>query len=179
MSSTTRSAVALVLFLSSLASTVGADDWPQWQGPNRDGITAESGLLKSWPEGGPTRIWLFENCGSGYAGFSIAGGKLFTMGGRDDTCQLIALDANTGEELWSVDLGPMLENDWGHGPRSTPTVDGGLVFALGGKGTLVCVRAEDGSEVWRTHLVDDLAGTEPNWGYAESVLIDGDQLVCT
>lgn len=171
-------AAALLLILSTCAPA-WADDWPQWQGPNRDCMTAETGLLKSWPEGGPERVWLYENCGAGYAGFSIVDGKLFTMGGRDDTCQLIALDANTGQELWSVDLGPMLKNDWGGGPRSTPTVEDGLVYALGGKGVLVCVHASDGREIWRTDLQNDLAGTEPTWGYAESVLLDGDLIVCT
>jgi len=179
MSHATRPAAALLLSILTTLSSVSANDWPQWQGPHRDGMTEETGLMKSWPEGGPERVWLFENCGSGYAGFSIVGDKLFTMAGRDDKCQLIALDANTGKELWSVELGPMLENDWGNGPRSTPTVENGFVYALGGKGTLVCVRAKDRSEVWRTNLIDDLAGTEPNWGYAESVLLDGDLLLCT
>jgi outer membrane protein assembly factor BamB len=179
MSHAARPAVALLLLTLTTYSAAYANDWPQWQGPHRDCMTEETGLLQSWPEGGPERVWLFENCGAGYAGFSIVDGRLFTMGGRDDKCQLIALDANTGHELWSVDLGPMLKNDWGDGPRSTPTVENGLVYALGGKGTLVCVRAEDGSEIWRTNLEDDLAGTEPNWGYAESVLLDGDLLLCT
>ena len=179
MSHATRPAAALLFSILTTLSSASANDWPQWQGPHRDCMSAETGLLKSWPEGGPERVWLFENCGSGYAGFSIVGDKLFTMAGRDEKCRLIALDANTGKELWAVDLGPMLENDWGDGPRSTPTVENGLVYALGGKGTLVCVRAKDGSEVWRTNLIDDLAGTEPNWGYAESVLLDGDLLLCT
>lgn len=185
---------SFILVLSACASAVTAADWPQWLGPHRDGNTEETGLLKEWPEGGPELAWLFEDGGYGYAGFSVVDGVLYTMGGRptpkgeddaeasDDVekqCQLIALDANTGKELWHVDLGPMLENDWGGGPRSTPTVENGLVYALGGKGTLVCVKAKDGSEVWRTHLVDDLNGTEPNWGYCESVLLDGDLLLCT
>lgn len=184
MSFIVRSTAALILTVSSIAPVVAAD-WPQWLGPRRDGLTEETGLLKEWPESGPKRLWLFEDCGFGYAGFSIVDGVLYTMGGRptegdaEKTCQLIALDANTGKELWHVDMGPMLENDWGGGPRSTPTVKNGFVYALGGKGTLVCVRAKDGSEVWRSHLVDELGGTEPNWGYCESVLIDGDMLLCT
>jgi outer membrane protein assembly factor BamB len=174
-----RLAAAISLSLITLSTTAATYEWPQWQGPNRNGLSDEAGLLKTWPEGGPDRVWLFSDCGYGYAGFSVVGGRLFTMGGRDDTCQLIALDANTGKELWSVNLGPMLENDWGDGPRSTPTVDDEMVYALGGQGTLACVRAADGSEVWRINLVDDLSGTEPNWGYCESVLIDGDLLICT
>ncbi len=206
MKPATRPAAVLFTFLALFAPAVGSD-WPQWQGPERDAVSQETGLAKSWPEGGPPRVWMFENAGYGYAGFSIVDGVLFTMGGRptpkveasdeeantenevdeeavkedpiESRCELIALNAVTGQELWSVDLGPMLKNDWGGGPRSTPTVENGLVYALGGKGTLVCVRAKDGSEVWRTNLVDDLDGTTPNWGYAESVLLDGDLLLCT
>ncbi len=178
MSCSNRLSVVALLFGTSLAQAA-TYDWPQWQGPRRDNSTAETGLLKSWSEGGPEGMWLFDDCGYGYAGFSIVDGKLFTMGGRAEKCQLIALDAESGEELWYVSLGPMLENDWGGGPRSTPTVENGFVYALGGKGALVCVRAQDGSEVWRAHLQDDLHGTEPTWGYSESVLVDGDLLLCT
>jgi len=178
MNVATRPAAALLLFLLTSASAAAAD-WPQWQGPNRDSMTAETGLLKAWPEAGPERTWLFENCGSGYSGCAIVGDKLYTMGGRDDKCQLVALDANTGKELWSTDMGPMLKNDWGDGPRATPTVEKGLIYTMSGKGMLVCVRAADGRQVWRTSLLDDLAGTEPNWGYCESVLVDGDRLLCT
>jgi outer membrane protein assembly factor BamB len=178
-------AAAVIGSFSSLAAEAAPHDWPQWRGPNRDDLTTETGLLQDWPEGGPERVWLFEDCGFGYAGCSIVDGVLFTMGGRptgdgaEKQCQLIALDANTGKELWHVDLGPMYENDWGGGPRSTPTVENGLVYALGARGTLVCVHAKDGSEVWRTHLQDELKGTEPQWGYSESVLLDGDKLLCT
>lgn len=210
-----RRAAAIFLFSALAAPAIStaalAADWPQWLGPKRDGLTEETGLLKEWPTAGPERVWLFEDCGYGYAGFSIVDGVLYTMGGRptaadevaadeapadqsessdeatandsaekiDKKCQLIALDANTGQELWHVELGPMLENDWGGGPRSTPTVDNGRVYALGGKGTLVAVDAKSGREIWRTNLVEDLQGTEPNWGYCESVLIDGDKLLCT
>jgi outer membrane protein assembly factor BamB len=172
-------AAVVVAFLISPATHAAADDWPQWKGPRRDGLSAETGLLKSWPDGGPQRVWLFENCGTGYAGPAIVDGRMFIQGGRDGQCQLLALDANTGRELWAVALGEEYTNDWGDGPRSTPTVENGLIYALGARGDLVCVRAADGSEVWRTNLQNDLAGTEPQWGYCESVLVDGDRLLCT
>src|SRR3954465_1449344 len=88
-------------------------DWPQWRGPNRDDVSKETGLLKSWPEGGPKRVWLYEQGGSGYSGPAIAGGKLFTLGTRDNSEVLLALDANTGKELWSASLGDILGNGWG------------------------------------------------------------------
>lgn len=169
--------IALLLVAGSAKATEPYE-WPQWQGPYRNGLTDETGLLKSWPEKGPKRIWLYENAGVGYSGPAIVDGRLYTMGARDGTCLLLALDANTGREIWAAPLGPVLENDWGNGPRGTPTVDGQFVYALSGLGTLVCVRAQDGSEVWRTTM-EDLGGEVPNWGYTESVLIDGDRLLCT
>jgi len=170
---------ALVLVVLMAANVAVADDWPQWLGPQRDGLSRETGLLQSWPDGGPKRLWLFDNCGVGYAGPAIVDGRMYLLGGRDGVCQLLALNANTGEELWSLDLGPLYENDWGDGPRATPTVENGLIYVMGAKGALVCVRASDGREIWRTDLQADLAGTEPKWGYSESVLIDGDLLLCT
>src|SRR6188508_3751606 len=77
-------------------------DWPQWRGPNRDDVSKETGLLKSWPQGGPKKLWSYENAGNGYSGPAIAGGKLFTLGTRENAEVLIALDANTGKELWTA-----------------------------------------------------------------------------
>src|SRR5213080_3098506 len=77
-----------------------AGDWPQWRGPDRADVSTETGLLKEWPAGGPRRAWLYKNAGNGYSGPAISGGKLFTMGTRKDAEILIALNANTGEELW-------------------------------------------------------------------------------
>ena len=175
---TSRIAGAAGLLLVASWAMAQSHDWPQWQGPTRDGLTDETGLLKYWPEGGPRRLWLFDNCGAGYAGPAVVDGRLFILGARGSDCHLLAIDVESGRELWSVALGPALENDWGGGPRATPTVEDGLVYALGGKGVLVCVRADDGREVWRVPM-QDFGGREPQWGYSESVLIDGDQLVCT
>ena len=172
-------AVVLVAGMGSHPGPAPAEDWPQWKGPRRDGLSAETGLIKEWPEGGPQRVWLFEDCGTGYAGPAIVDDRMYILGGRDGQCLLLALDVNTGDELWAVALGEEYFNDWGDGPRSTPTVENGLIYAMSARGDLVCVRAADGSEVWRTNLQNDLAGTEPQWGYSESVLIDGDRLLCT
>jgi outer membrane protein assembly factor BamB len=153
-------------------------DWPQWRGPDRTDISKETGLLKAWPAGGPKRVWLYENGGNAYSGPAIVAGKLYTMGTRDNAEILLALDANTGKELWATPLGGILENGWGGGPRSTPTFSGGQLFALSGKGHLACVNAADGKIVWQKKLTD-LGGKVPSWGYTESVLVDGDRVVCT
>ncbi|MEQ8846742.1 PQQ-binding-like beta-propeller repeat protein [Botrimarina sp.] len=169
--------LGLALLLSASA-TAHARDWPQWMGPQRDGLTSETGLLKEWPEGGPKRVWLNREVGLGYSGPAIADGKLYTLGSRDGVEQLIALDADTGDELWAVDLGQEYENDWGNGPRNTPTVDDGRVYALAARGALVCVSADSGDPIWKKQL-QDFGGETPNWGYAESPLVDDGRVVVT
>jgi outer membrane protein assembly factor BamB len=153
-------------------------DWPQWRGPDRSDVSKETGLLKKWPAEGPKRLWLFENAGNGYSGPAIANGKYFTIGTRDNSECVIALDANIGKELWTAKLGGELENRWGGGPRGTPTVDGDRVYALSGKGDLACINVADGKVLW-TASMTGMGGKTPNWGYTESVLVDGDKVVCT
>jgi outer membrane protein assembly factor BamB len=160
------------------SASAGDFDWPQWGGPDRSNVSKETALLKVWPEGGPKQVWIYRNAGSGYSGPAIVAGKLFTMGTRDNSEILIALDANTGAELWTSKIGPILENDWGNGPRGTPTVDGERVYAMGGKGDLVCAAATDGKELWRAGMAS-LGGEIPAWGYTESPLVDGDRVICT
>lgn len=155
-----------------------AGDWPQWRGPQRNDVQTESGLLKQWPEAGPKQLWLYRQAGSGYAGFAVVGEQLFTMGTRDGNEVLLALDANSGKELWVTPIGKLLTNRWGDGPRGTPTVDGTRVYALGGQGALICAEAATGKLVW-TRKMQELGGTTPGWGYTESVLVDGDAVLCT
>lgn len=159
--------------------TAAAKDWTQWRGEQRQGHSPDTGLLKSWPEGGPKRVWLFEDCGKGYSGPSIADGRIFIMGTREDMTQLICLSEAEGKELWATDFDVVYSNGWGDGPRSTPTVDGDLVYALSGKGTLICAKVSDGAIVWKKHLVRDFGGEVQSWGYTESVLIDAERLICT
>ncbi len=164
------------LLASALVTT--AADWPQWRGADRSDISKETGLLKHWPEGGPKLAWLNKDVGLGYSGYAIVGGKLFTMGLRGDEELLIAVDAKTGMEQWATPVGPILKNNWGDGPRATPTVDGDLVFAMSGTGTLVAAKVADGKEVWKTTMREHGGGT-PGWGFCESVLVDEGKVICT
>ena len=156
-----------------------AGDWPQWRGPNRDDISPETGLLKEWPSDGPKRVWLHEDGGLGYAGFSVAGGKLYTMGLFDAEEKLLCLDAATGKKLWDAPVGAIYKNGWGDGPRSTPTVAGGKVFAIGGNGDLLCADAATGKKEWSVSLTKDLGGKLQSWGYTESPFVDGDVVIVT
>lgn len=174
-----RSLIALIAIASVGGSALAANfDWPQWRGPNRDDVSKETGLLKSWSQGGPKRLWLYEHGGNGYSGPAVAGGKLFTLGTRDNSEVLLALDANTGKELWTAPLGGILDNGWGGGPRGTPFVDGDYVYAMSGKGNVACVNIGDGKVLWQKSM-SSLGGKTPGWGYTESVLVDGDRVVCT
>ncbi|NIL95686.1 MAG: PQQ-binding-like beta-propeller repeat protein [Planctomycetales bacterium] len=152
--------------------------WPQFRGPDRTDVSWEKGILKKWPPGGPPRVWLYRDTGVGYSGPAIAGGRLFIMGARDGSEQLMALDAASGKPLWSIELGEEFENRWGNGPRGTPTVDGPWVYALSARGNLVSASVTDGRVRWK-RTMQQLGGSIPNWGYCESVLVDGDRLVCT
>lgn len=174
-----RLAYLLSAFLISSLPAVGAD-WPQWRGPNRDDISKETGLLKSWPEGGPKLLWTFEDAGVGYSAPAIVGDRLFAMGSDETKEYVYALDLKTQKKLWSVEMGPFYKNGNGSGPRGTPTVDGDFLYCLTAPGELLCIRAKDGDIAWRTNLRKDLGGQGANsWGYSEAVLIDGDKVVCT
>ncbi len=171
-------AVSSLLALSLTLRVAAANDWPQWRGLDRTDVSQETGVLKQWPEGGPKQVWLNKDAGLGYSGFSIVGGKLFTMGARGETEFLIALDANTGKQLWCTEIGALLTNNWGDGPRGTPTVDADRVYALGGQGTLVCCDVAGGKLLWKKTM-KELGGKVPQWGYTESPLVDGKLVVCT
>ena len=171
---------ALVAFLCQSLSAAQMD-WPQWRGPNRDGLSAETGLLKEWPKEGPPLLWKATGLGAGYSGVSLAGQSILTMGEQADANHVLALNRADGKILWSTRLGKAGAPGWGGfaGPRATPTVEGSLVFALGQYGEVICVKAEDGKEVWRKHLTTDFGGPMVEWGFSESPLVDGDQVLFT
>lgn len=175
--------LGLVLCLCVGGSLTGAD-WPQWRGPDRSGVSKETGLLKSWPKEGPKLVWTFKNAGIGFSAPTVADGVLYVLGTRGEEEVVLALDANKGTELWVAKIGPIFtfkSNVWGDGPRGSATVDGERVYALGGQGDLVCLSTKDkGKELWRKNLIKDFGGEMmTEWGYSESPLVDGDALVCT
>jgi outer membrane protein assembly factor BamB len=190
-----RSAIFWVAFVLLLPTSLPAGDWPQWRGPNRDGVANETGLLKSWPKGRPPLLWTYTNAGIGYSGPAVVGDRLFLMGARDETESVFALDlknaqGNTVKETWSAKIGPLFTwkgNSFNAGPSATPTVDGELLYALGGQGQLVCVETATGKERWRKNLPVEMAaevnpiGGGPEklgWGFTWSPLVDGDRLIC-
>lgn len=175
-----KNSCLLFLFLYALLSGTFAKDWPTWRGADRTDLSDESGLLDAWPEAGPERVWLFDEAGIGYAGFAIVDNVLYTMGAENNETSLFALDAKTGKEAWRLKLDGYFDGmpKWGDGPRGTPTVDEGHIYALAGNGTLICASTA-GKEVWRVSLTNDFGGSVPKWGYSESPLIEGDKVIVT
>jgi outer membrane protein assembly factor BamB len=171
---------SLLLVCLTVVSAARADDWPQWRGPNRDDVSKEKGLLKSWPKDGPKLLWTHKDAGAGYSGMAVVGDRVYTLFADDKNEYILALDVDKGTKVWATDIGPRLSQGMGDGPRSTPTVDGDFIYALSGKGELACVKAKDGEKVWHVSLPSDLGGKMMSgWGWSESPLVDGDKVICT
>lgn len=168
--------LTIALSLGLLASVTLAADWPQFRGPNRDGISRETGLLKSWPAGGPKVLWKTE-AGEGFSHVTISNGRLFTMYGEGSNEVAVALDAATGKPVWKTGLGPKFISDQGNGPRSTPTVDGGMVYTLTAGGRLAALNAADGKKVWEHDLRAKFGAEPPQWGISTSPLVEGNLLL--
>ena len=171
-----RSVAVLLLVLTANLSSAQqkSQDWNQWRGPLRNGISAETGLLKKWPDEGPPLAWQTRGLGRGFSSVVVSNGKLFTMGKRQGGVFLIALNAKDGSELWATPLGNNAN------PNCTPTVDGKFVFALSLGGDLVCADTETGKLIWKKNYAQEFGGRMmSSWGYSESPLVDGNSLICT
>jgi len=161
--------------------------WPQFRGPERNGVSPDTGLLTEWPENGPPLVWKARGAGRGYASVAIVGDKLYTMGdglsiAEDADEYAVCFNLADGAFVWKAKLGrPWASGqpDW-QSSRSTPTVDGELLYVLTPHGELICLESASGAERWRKHMERDFGGKKGDgWGYSESVLIDGDRLICT
>jgi outer membrane protein assembly factor BamB len=168
--------------VGAAAAPRGGGDWPQWRGPDRTGVSRETGLLKSWPAEGPRLLWKAQGLGGGHSTPSIARGRIFGMSYRGDDEYVWALEATAGKPVWSTriasanySIGPQAHA----GSASTPTVDGDRLYTLGESGDLVCLQVADGKLLWQKSLVQEFGGSVPRWGYSESPLVDGDKVIAT
>ncbi|MFN7920634.1 MAG: PQQ-binding-like beta-propeller repeat protein [Bryobacteraceae bacterium] len=166
---------ALICF--ALLSAAFAEDWPQWRGIDRDGKSPEKGLLAKWPSGGPAVAWSVNGMGEGYSAVSISQGRVFTLGQHGDTESVIALDAATGKKLWQTAIGGGYHERRGDGPRSVPTVQGDRLWAYAADGSLASLESKTGKRLWTVNAVKDFGGSVPHWGYSESPLIDGNNVI--
>jgi len=160
----------------SVAAIQAASDWPQWQGPDRTGVSKETGLLQQWPSSGPTVVWTATGLGTGYGSTAVAANRVFVQGARMGKSFVIAYDRATGKEVWSKPLGATENNDQGPGPRGTPTVDGDRVYILSEAGDLYGLKT-DGTEVWHRNILREFGGRQLRWLISESPLVDGPHLI--
>jgi outer membrane protein assembly factor BamB len=172
------SSLLLTLALAA-AAPLKPTDWPQWRGPNRDGVSGEKNLLQKWPDGGPTKLWTAADLGGGYGTPSIAAGKIYGVGKFGNEEKVWALNEADGKPAWSTPFAEAVKVGYGEGGRSTPTYADGKLFVVGMGGELACLTAADGKLVWKKNYVKDFGGKVQNWGYSESVLVDGDAVVGT
>jgi len=156
-----------------------AGDWPQFRGPNRDGVSTETGLLAEWPKDGPEKLWTVKNLGLGFGTPSVAGGKIFGLGTRDGKDGVWALTEADGKELWFTPFDTPRRTNQNNGPSGTPTIDGGKAYAMSSLGKVVCLDVATGKTDWQVDLVKEYGGRVPSWGFCESPLIDGDRVIVT
>lgn len=162
------------------ASKTSADskEWPQFLGPRRNGTSAETGLLDSWPSGGPREVWRVRG-GVGMSGLAIRDGLLVTMVQRDGKQLVVALDAKNGGDVWSAEVSRAYENDMGNGPRATPTITDDLIYAFSGEGVLAALQMKDGSPRWRREVLKELKGKPADYGMACSPLVVANLVIVT
>ena len=175
----------LSLFFISLSFCQSAlPVWPQWQGPNRDSVTLETGLLKEWPVGGPVLLWSADGCGKGYSSVAVTEKMIYTAGTMNNQTYVMAFDMS-GKLVWKTvngDQWKAVKMPWANsydGSRATPTVDDGIVYHLNDLGLLSAFDAQDGKLKWSVDLPKKFDAVCPDYGYTESVLIDGNQLICS
>lgn len=174
---------ALLLCLSVTTPAQGLSDWPQWRGLARSGISHEQGLLKEWPKEGPKLLWQVNDIGDGYSTPSVVGSRIYLMSNRGMDNEFVqALSAQDGKVIWTTRVGNVgnpNQNPPYPKARSTPTVDGNYLYALGSDGDLVCLDVKNGKIRWRKSLRKDFGGQPHEWAYSESPLVDGDVVVVT
>ncbi len=170
------------LFLIAASLTASAGDWPRWRGPNNDDVSKETGLLQKWPAGGPKLAWTGKNLGLGWGTPSVAEGKVFGIGTRGEKDGVWALNEADGKEIWFTPFADLpttkAYKNQTNGPASTPTFHKGKLYTVSGNGTLCCMNATDGKLIWTKSYLKDFGGSVPTWAYTDSILIDGDKLIC-
>ena len=168
---------------SSASMAASTSDWPQWRGPRRDGISQERGLLKQWPTGGPKLLWQVNDIGDGFSTPVVVGSRIYLMSNRGMDNEFVqALSTQDGKVIWTTRVGNVgnPSHDPAHAKaRSTPTVDGNFIYALGSDGDLVCLEAGSGKIRWQKNIRKEFGGQPSPWAYAESPLVDGDAVVVT
>jgi outer membrane protein assembly factor BamB len=154
--------------LAAAAMPVAAVDWPQWRGPQRNGISSESGWLLRWPAGGPRRLWTAQ-VGEGFSSVAVQGGRVYTMGNAGNRDTVYCLAAGTGRVLWRYSY-PCPGGDQS-GTRATPTVEANRVYTFSREGQAFCLNAASGARIWGRDLQRETGAPPPRWGFSGSPLV--------
>lgn len=169
-----KTAFRLSTALIILAVAANADDWPRWRGPDANGISKETGWSAKWAAEGPKRLWK-ANVGIGFASFVVSKDRMYTMGHASDTDTVYCFDATTGAGVWKHSYASKLDpKNYEGGPSATPTVSGERVYTFSKRGVIHSLDAAKGTESWSKDLMGELKAQMPTWGFAGSVLIEGD-----
>ncbi len=151
-------------------------DWPQWRGPNRDGLAPTSHIAKAWTEAGPKQVWR-RPLGEGFSGISVSGSRAYTMYATQNNEYVVCLNTTDGSEVWSLRTGAKFMEGHGNGPRCTPTIDGDRIYTMGASGELLAVEAETGQVIWKHNLRRKFKSQRPSWGFTSSPLIEGNMVL--
>ena len=171
------SATLLVVGAVITSGQSASIDWPQWRGPDRNGISKETGLLAQWPKSGPTVAWSAAMLGAGYGSMAVQGDRVWVQGMRNKQSVVSSLNRADGKLVWVRILGSAGDNDRGPGPRGTPTLDGDRLYALSETGDLACLRTSDGTVVWQRNILKEFRAENPYWLLSESPLVDGNLVI--
>ncbi|MSU59512.1 MAG: alcohol dehydrogenase [Pedosphaera sp.] len=166
--------LALAAGFAVVSFSSPAADWPNWRGPDHNGISKETDWSTQWPAAGPKQLWKAK-VGTGFSSFAVSGGKVFTVGNTDNTDTVFCFDANTGAEVWKQSYASPLDPKYYEGgPNATPTVEGERIYTFSKRGVAHCLDAAEGTELWVKDLAAELKAKMPVWGFAGSVLIAGE-----
>src|SRR5262245_17693118 len=158
---------ALVLAATGMtfANDPGPTDWPQWRGPDRTGLSKETGLLKEWPTDGPNQLWKITGLGDGYSTPSVSAGRIYLLGTKEKDEYLICLEEKDGSLVWEVKIG---QKTGGYAaPKSTPTIDKSLAYVVSSDGNLVCAETGKGAIKWQVNYRKEFGGQPGGWAYTE------------
>ena len=156
---------SLIAVLALHTGIAQGADWSQFRGSQRDGTSAEIGLVGTWGEEGPPELWR-RDIGAGYSGIVVVGERLYTMDADDQNEFLVALDADSGDELWRRPVGALFENDYGNGPRSTPTHAEGTLYVMSSLGHFSARSVATGEKLWEHDIQEEFESPLPNWAFS-------------
>lgn len=171
--------IAMCIVVICVAGTAHGSDAPQFRGVGREGLFEESGLLKAWPAEGPPVAWVAEGMGAGYSSAAIAGNTIYVTGRGEDGQGYLSLLDLKGKLKKKIPYGPETDENQATGSRGTPTVDGDSVYIISALGVVSCLRMPDGVKMWEVDMTKEFGAELPRWHFAESVLIDGANAICT